>query len=312
MNNYGDAYKNLLKNIAQEKNVDVASIQKRYVNERILGRLENSKWANKFGLKGAMMIVFWNEGKSGRPTVDIDLFGNDDTEDDRAIDKIKEMVLDITSMSPQSEGGTLPYNDGLNFLQNTLSIKKDRDGITSGGKVSIKAQLGKSIIDVFIDVGFGNAITPDPKFAEFPSLLSDHKTKPLPKPKIMVYPAETTIAEKFHANVQFGLFNTRIRDYFDLYYLFETQSFDNELLGQAIANTFRRQEREIPEELDGLSDFYVMDKEKDWDKYVKNTQLNFDTPSFEKVVETIRKKLEEPILIAKNILENESKNAPKM
>jgi hypothetical protein len=91
-----------------------------------------------------------------------------------------------------------------------------------------------------IDVGFGDAITPSPAFNEFPSILSQSR------PRIRVYPRETVVAEKFEAMVQLGMTNSRMKDYYDLWFMSRHFEFDGSTLAVAIRATFDRRGTAIP------------------------------------------------------------------
>lgn len=283
MKNVAASIKQKLKNIAREKGVSVDFIQKRYVNERFLGRLAVSEWKDKFALKGGMMIAVWNNGDMYRPTADIDLNGIGDGD----VELLENMIKDICNMKPKDQGGSLEYDDGIVFLTDNLVIRKEREGIIPGGKIEYDAVLDSSRIRMRVDVGFGNPVMPKIEEGDFPSLLSGDKTMPLPSPRILMYPPHTAIAEKLHAIVQFGLYNTRIRDYYDLYVMTTTMELDYDVVSSAIVETFKMQNREIPEAISGLSDTFVKTKAADWKRFVSNTPLTIKTPDFAQVVKTL-------------------------
>ena len=66
------------------------------------------------------------------------------------------------------------------------------------------ARLGKADIPLQIDLGTGDAVTPEPVEADFPTLLD------FPAPHVRAYPAYTVVAEKFEAMVSLGVRNTRM------------------------------------------------------------------------------------------------------
>lgn len=287
MANIGESIKTKLRNIAKEKKVNVDFIQKRYVNERFLGRLQHTKWAEKFCLKGGMMIPVLNKGDMYRPTTDID-FNGVGTGD---IDMLKEMVRDIFDLKPVDEGGTLPYHDGLEFLPDTLSISKEREGIIPGGKIEFDVKLSSSKIRMRVDVGFGNPVIPSMNRSSYPSMLAGDKKNPLPEPNVLMYSPYSMVAEKFHAIVQFGLYNTRIRDYYDLYFLSTHMDLEIETISHAINETFKKQERPIPHEIEGLSEQFATENEKQWNRYISNSDLSLEVPSLREVIQTISDKL---------------------
>jgi len=92
-----------------------------------------------------------------------------------------------------------------------------------------------------IDVGFGDAITPAPAITEFPSILSQSR------PRIRVYPRETVVAEKFEAMVQLGMTNSRMKDYYDIWFMSRHFEFEGSTLAAALRATFERRGTVIPE-----------------------------------------------------------------
>ena len=91
-----------------------------------------------------------------------------------------------------------------------------------------------------IDVGYGDAITPDAQIVTFPALLD------LPAPRIRAYPRETVVAEKLEAMTSIGLANSRMKDFYDIVIVARLFSFYGELLTRAIAATFERRKTTIP------------------------------------------------------------------
>lgn len=105
---------------------------------------------------------------------------------------------------------------------------------------------------------------------EIPTLLSDAA----PRPVVAAYPMETVVAEKLHAMVQHGLINTRMKDYFDLWRIAGSLPFEGQVLSDAIASTFRRQQRPLPDHPQGLSDAMVARSGSQWQAFVKKQKLD--------------------------------------
>lgn len=104
----------------------------------------------------------------------------------------------------------------------------------------IRGKLGSAVLNVQVDIGLGDAITPAPVVADFPSLLD------LPTPRLRIYPRETVVAEKLEAMVQLGIANSRMKDFFYLRFLARSFEFDGGLLTAAIAATFKHRKTSIP------------------------------------------------------------------
>jgi len=86
---------------------------------------------------------------------------------------------------------------------------------------------------VQIDIGFGDRVTPAPEYMEYPTILDGS-----PTPCIQIYPPETIIAEKAEAVISLYLLNSRLKDYFDIWFLSETMSIDGLALSKALKGTF--------------------------------------------------------------------------
>ena len=82
-----------------------------------------------------------------------------------------------------------------------MHLKEEQE--YEGVRIKLKGKLALINIQVQIDVGFGDAVTPKAEEAEFPTILD------LPAPSLLVYPRETVIAEKFQVMVDLGITNSR-------------------------------------------------------------------------------------------------------
>lgn len=96
----------------------------------------------------------------------------------------------------------------------------------------MEARLANARIHLQIDLGFGDAITPVSREAEYPTLL------PFPAPRLTLYPAETVVADKWQAIVDLGMANTRHKDFYDLWVLSQHLEFEGNILTNAICSTF--------------------------------------------------------------------------
>jgi len=122
-----------------------------------------------------------------------------------------------------------------------------------------------------VDVGYGDAVTPQALEIDYPVLLAD-----MPSPALRAYPKETVVAEKTEAIAKLAMANTRLKDYFDLWVLCQYAEFEGEVLHQAIAATFERRKTAITAELIGLSDDFANDgsKNSQWTAFTRKNKLN--------------------------------------
>lgn len=253
--NVGASVHARLKNISRERGVDMAALLRRYAQERLLFRLSVSDEAGNFCIKGGLLLSAYNNGDLLRPTEDIDFNGFDRDADIKVVEEALKRIL-----------ATPVADDGVLFFPETMTVKKDRVGIIPGGKIALQAKVYTAKVDISVDVGFGNPITPDVRKLIMPTLLETVA----PRPEVLAYPLETVIAEKLHAVVQFGLANTRHKDYYDVWMLSKTHSFDGNDLVDAVVRTFEAQEREIPlAPLVGLTEDFVDEQSLAWKTFLK-------------------------------------------
>lgn len=239
-----------LKNLARERGVDMPVMLKRYAQERLLYRLSVSPVASDFCVKGGLLLTAYNSGNLLRPTEDIDFNGFRRGATMESLRAALECVI------------TTPVaDDGVLFNLDTMTIKKEHTGIIGGGKITLFAQLHTAKVEVRVDVGFGNAITPSVRRMVMPTLLESIA----PQPTVLAYPLETVIAEKVHAMVEFGMLNTRVKDHFDVWTLINLHSFDASDLVSAVQNTFETQNRLIPDmPIACLTEDYAIEKQTAW------------------------------------------------
>jgi hypothetical protein len=198
------------------------------VIERLLYRLSRSEHQREFVLKGAMLFRLWGD-QPYRPTRDLDLLGQGDGSTERLIQVF------------QSVCGLAVEDDGLTFDPATVSAERIReDQEYEGVRVGCRVWLGQARIDLQIDIGFGDAVTPRASRAQYPTILE------FPAPVVAVYPRETVVAEKCQAMVALGIANSRMKDFFDLWVLAHNFPFAGPLLGRAIRATFRRRKTSLP------------------------------------------------------------------
>ncbi len=107
-----------------------------------------------------------------------------------------------------------------------------------------------------IDLGFGDVVTPKAETAEYPVLLD------FPIPRLLVYPRETVVAEKFEAMTKLGQLNSRMKDFFDLWVLSRQFDFDGATLASAIQRTFAHRKTVVVSRPTALTDVFTSDTSK--------------------------------------------------
>src|SRR3546814_20689945 len=90
------------------------------------------------------------------------------------------MICDVAAVDVE--------DDGVTFDVEGIRASKVREGFIPGGKLVFDARLHTSVVRVRVDVGFGNAVTPEARLIEYPSLLG------MPRPRVLAYPLEPFVA----------------------------------------------------------------------------------------------------------------------
>ncbi|MDP1823204.1 MAG: nucleotidyl transferase AbiEii/AbiGii toxin family protein [Archangium sp.] len=209
-----------LLNIAKKTNRPFIQVLQLYAMERFLYRLAQSKHSKEFVLKGGLMLRVWKAPVT-RPTKDVDLLG-------RTKNTTRNLVLIVQDVCRHEVEA-----DGMQFDPSTaVGSLINEDAEYNGVRVKFTALLGVARVTMQLDVGFGDAVVPGPVEVEIPPLLD------FPAPRMRGYQRETTIAEKFHAMVELGTINGRMKDFYDIWLLAQNFEFDGATLAEAIKATF--------------------------------------------------------------------------
>jgi len=253
--------------LAQSKGEDYQRVLGRYAIERFLYRLGQSPYRDKFALKGATLFTLWT-GQTYRPTKDLDLLGRGSS----AIGDVEEIIRAICEV--QEEDGIV--FDSKSVEGTTIKEEDEYDGV----RIKFQADLGGARIPMQIDIGFGDAAYPEPELTSFPVLL------PMEAPLIRAYPREASIAEKFHAMVVLDIRNSRMKDFYDIWFMANTWTFDMASLSKAILASFERRGTVIPKEVPlALTEEFLNDsqKKKQWAAFVSRLNPGDKAPSLEEV-----------------------------
>ncbi len=244
-----------------------------YAIERFLFRLSKAPHRERFILKGALMLPLWGTNVA-RATRDIDFLGRGNpTPAD-----IAAMIVDCLAVSVPP--------DALVFDPASIKTAEIREHERYGGiRATFLAHLERARINMQVDVGLGDVVTPGVVAITYPAILD------LPAPELSAYPAETTIAEKLEAIVDLGLANSRMKDFFDLWSLLGNLALDGATIAKAVEATFARRRTVIPTEAPlGLTAEFAADRDKlaQWSAFVHRLRLQ-NPPTLATVVERITK-----------------------
>jgi predicted nucleotidyltransferase component of viral defense system len=237
-----------LLNLARRTNQPFDVLLTRFVHERLLYRLSCSPHAERFVLKGAMLLATWLP-ETARGTRDLDLLGFGDASEQRILGIFREVLA-------------IAGDDGVAFDLDALQVGLIREELEYGGvRLRGAASLSGARIAVVVDIGFGDSVEPGLETIDYPALLD------LPAPRLRAYARETVIAEKFQAMVALGRADSRMKDFYDIWILSRTFQFAEDRLARAIAATFARRQTTIPTDPpDALTSAFANDplKQRQW------------------------------------------------
>jgi hypothetical protein len=216
--------------IAKQRGEDYSLLLNRFALERLLLRVSTSPHANRFLLKGALLFALWYDDPH-RPTRDADLLGFGPDDEANLVTSFR----DIAAMD---------LGDGIVFDADSAIANAIRENNAYGGtRITLVAHIGSARCTLQIDVGFGDAVTPEPQTVAYPTLLKDFEA-----PMLRVYPVYTVIAEKYQTMVMLGQANSRMKDFYDLAVIARRTGLDGSTLAAAIAATFARRQTALPTE----------------------------------------------------------------
>ena len=279
-----------LLNKAKESSRPFNELLQYFAIERFIYRLSKSPHADQFILKGALMFSAWC-GPESRPTMDIDLLGIIDNQ----LDTITAVMKDACLIDVEP--------DGISFNADTVeAVRITEDAEYEGVRVRVHGSLGKARVSIQIDIGFGDVIVPNADSVSYPAILD------FPAPELKGYTMESTIAEKFQAMVKLGVLNSRMKDFYDIWFLSRTFDFKGEILGEAIAKTFEKRNTPVNLKAALFDPSFGVDRDKDvqWRGFIGKAKLIYAPETFEEIVAVVKLFLE-PVAMA--IVERRSFNS---
>ncbi|MCU7816312.1 MAG: nucleotidyl transferase AbiEii/AbiGii toxin family protein [Candidatus Thiodiazotropha sp. (ex Rostrolucina anterorostrata)] len=168
--------------LARQRGEEFQLILTRYGLERLLYRLSQSAYRNRFILKGAMLFTLWDD-QMHRPTRDVDFLGLGDSGEAT----LQEIFRNLCDLPVE--------DDGLVFLADSVRVESIRDATEYGGT---RVVLLGARIPIQADIGFGDAVTPEPEEIEYPTLLG------YPTPRLRALPARNCCGRKIPGSGQPG------------------------------------------------------------------------------------------------------------
>ena len=269
-----------LKNKASESGRSYQLCLQLFCQEEFLRRMEKSKYADNLVVKVGLFIYSITDFDS-RVTVDVDFLLRQIPNTPEQLRLMLEEIIAVPT-----------GNDFVTFeIKNVapIAVAKKYAGIGA----SVIARIKNTRTPFSIDFGVGDVIVPKQEKRRIPTQLSDFES-----PVVNTYSLETTIAEKIDAILLLMEFSSRMKDYYDIYYLTNKFDFDGKLLAEALRKTFANREHTFTiEQFKRVTEF---DKDttmqKKWTAFIQ--KIGAKESDYSTVLKTIKVFLEEPFISA--------------
>ncbi len=269
--NMAASVRDKLLQMARQSGKPFQSLLIQYGLERFLYRLSQSSFKDEFILKGGLLLVGMGFPLA-RTTRDIDFLG-----------LIKRDSASVSAAIQQI--GKLELNDGIAYEFNDLNIEvMSDDSEYPGMRLTFTASLGKARFPMQIDVGFGDAIIPAAKEMTFPTLLD------MEPPVVKAYSIETIVAEKFEAALDLADLNSRMKDFYDMWILSQTYSFQGIALQESIIATCQRRNTALNSSAEVFTKEFAdnSDKRTQWISFLRKNKMLDIPEDFSVIMEEIQ------------------------
>ncbi|MDD4188815.1 MAG: nucleotidyl transferase AbiEii/AbiGii toxin family protein [Eubacteriales bacterium] len=249
-----------------------------FCQEEFLRRLEKSKYAENLVLKGGLFIYSLTDFDS-RVTVDVDflLYQMPNTPE-----QLKSVLEEIIVTDTGNDFVSFEIKDVA-----PIAVAKKYAGIGA----SLVALIKNTRTTFGIDFGIGDVIFPRQEKRKIPTQLDDFAS-----PTVNTYSLETTIAEKIDAILILMEFSSRMKDYYDIYYLANKFDFNGAVLTEALRKTFANREHHFTaEQFEQVMAFDGDEAmQKKWKAFVR--KIDTKTDDFNTVLKTIHTFLAKPFI----------------
>lgn len=265
-----------LKNKAKESGRSDQLCLQLFCQEEFLRRLEKSKYAENLILKGGLFIYALTDFDS-RVTIDVDFL----------LRKLPNTPEEIKSMLKE----IIAANTGNDFISfeimgvAPIAAAKKYAGIGA----SLVARIKNTKTPFGIDFGVGDVIVPKQEKRKIPTQLDNFEA-----PAVNTYSLETTVAEKLDAILSLMEFSSRMKDYYDIYYLAAKFDFDGATLTEALKRTFEnRGHRFTAEQFEQVMTFGSDNAmQRKWDAFRR--KMGTKTEDYDPVLRRIKEFLAGP------------------
>ena len=269
-----------LKNKAAESGRSYQLCLQLFCQEEFLRRLEKSKYAENLVLKGGLFIYSLADFDS-RVTVDVDFLLH---QIPNTPEQLKTVLEEIIATPTGNDFITFEIKDVA-----PIAVAKKHEGIGA----SVVARIKNTKTPFSIDFGVDDVIVPKQEKRKIPTQLSGFDA-----PTVNTYSLETTIADKIDAILSLMEFSSRMKDYYDIYYLANKFDFYGATLTEALKKTFENRGHAFTveqfEQVMGFDGDGAMQKK--WKAFCRKIDTETDDDST--VLKTIKAFLTEPFTSA--------------
>ena len=214
--------KGKIKSIAAKNNADARLLMRIYMMDRFLERLALSPYRDNFIIKGGILVTSM-VGVAMRSTMDIDA-------------SIKNLNLSAEdARKTVAEIAAIPLDDGVSFEIKRVSDIMDNFEYP-GIRLELNALMGGMVTPIKIDISTGDVITPREIEYSYRLMIEDRKIN------LWAYNLETVLAEKLQTILARDVFNTRMRDFYDVFTLMKLygDDIDDQVLNEAFKATSQK------------------------------------------------------------------------
>ena len=269
-----------LKNKAKESGRSYQLCLQLFCQEEFLRRLEKSQYAENLVLKGGLFIYSVTDFDS-RVTLDVDFLLQKVPSTPGQLHSVIETII-----STPTDNGFVTFE-----IKDVapIAVAKKYAGIG----VSLVARIKNTKTPFSIDFGVGDVIVPKQEKRKIPTRLDDFTA-----PMVNTYSLETTIAEKIDAILSLMEFSSRMKDYYDIYYLANKLDFDGATLTEALRKTFENRGHIFTvEQFEQVMDFDSDEAmQKKWRAFVR--KIDTKTDDYSTVLKKIKNFLVQPFAAA--------------
>ncbi len=267
-----------LKNKSKESGRSYQLCLQLFCQEEFLRRLEKSKYVDNLVLKGGLFIYSLTKFDS-RVTVDVDFLLR---KIPNTPEQLRRVVEEIIAVETGNDFVIFEIKDVA-----PIAVTKKYAGIG----VTMNAKIKNTRTPFSIDFGVGDVIVPKQEKRGIPTQLDDFEA-----PVINTYSIETTVAEKIDAILSLMEFSSRMKDYYDIYYLSHKFDFEGKVLCQALRETFSNRQHNFTIEQFGQIMTFDSDDgmQKKWKAFGKKIDVEMD--DFPVILRSINEFLWEPYI----------------